>query len=76
MAVVDEQWEEVLAKDVRSGDRIRILGVRSTRVGTVVEATQTKVGLDSRPILIVVDVDGEREEITRYPGQPVSVVRA
>jgi hypothetical protein len=74
--VTEERWEDVLAKDVRPGDRIRILGVRTTRVGTVVEAAATKVGLDSRPIRIVVDVDGEREEITRYPGQAVSVARA
>jgi hypothetical protein len=72
---VDAQWQDVLAKDVRPGDRIRILGVRTTRVGTVVEAEQTKIGVDSRPIRIVVDVEGEREEITRYPGQQVSVAR-
>lgn len=70
-----EEFEEILAKDVRAGDRIRVLGVRTTRVGTVVEAGQTKIGLDSRPIRIVVDFDGEREEITRYPGQKVPVSR-
>lgn len=73
---MEEQWQEVLAKDVQPGDRIRILGARTTRVGTVVEAAQTKIGVDSRPIRIVVDVDGEREEITRYPGQRVSVARS
>ena len=74
--MTEERWEEVLAKDVQPGDRIRILGVRTTRVGTVVDAAATKVGVDSRPIKIVVDVDGEREELMRYPGQRVSVARA
>jgi hypothetical protein len=73
---VSERFEEILAKDVQPGDRIRILGVRATRVGTVVEAGAAKVGLDSRPIRIVVDVDGEQEELMRYPGQLVSVARA
>ena len=68
-------FEDVPAKDVRPGDRVRILGVRTTRVGTVVEAEQTKVGVDTRPIRIVVDVDGEREELTRFPGQLVPVAR-
>jgi hypothetical protein len=76
MLPVAEEFEEILAKDVRPGDRIRILGVRTARVGTVVEAGQTKIGVDSRPIRIVVDVDGEHEEITRYPGQRVPVARA
>jgi hypothetical protein len=70
------EFEDVLAKDVRPGDRIRILGVRTSRVGTVIEAEQTKIGVDTRPIKIVVDVDGEREELTRYPGQLVSVARS
>jgi len=70
-----DDWQEILAKDVRPGDRIRIMTARSTRVGTVVEAEQTKVGLDSLPIRIVVDVDGAREEITRHPGVKVSVAR-
>lgn len=71
-----DEFQEILAKDVRPGDRIRILTPRTTKVGTVVEAEQTKVGLDSRPIRIVVEVDGEREEITRYPGVKVAVARA
>lgn len=70
-----DDWQEILAKDVRAGDRIKILTPRATKVGTVLEAEQTKVGIDSRPIRIVVDVDGEREEITRYPGVKVAVAR-
>jgi hypothetical protein len=70
-----DEFEDILAKDVRPGDRIRILTPRTTKVGTVIEAGQTKVGLDSLPIRIVVDVDGEREEITRHPGVKVSVAR-
>jgi hypothetical protein len=70
-----DEFEEILAKDVRAGDRIKILTPRTTKIGTVIEAEQTRVGLDSRPIRIVVDVGGEREEITRHPGVKVAVAR-
>ena len=71
-----DEFREILAKDVRPGDRIMILGRRATRIGTVVEAQQVKVGLDSLPIRIVVEIDGARDEITRHPGVKVSVARA
>jgi hypothetical protein len=71
-----DEFREILAKDVRPGDRIKILTARAAKVGTVVAAEQTKVGLDSLPIRIVVDIDGERDEITRHPGVKVAVARA
>ena len=69
------EFQDVPAKDVRPGDQIKVQSVRRTRVGTVKEAVQTKMGLDSLTIRIVVDFDGEEEVVTRYPGIPVTVAR-
>lgn len=69
------EFQEVLAKDVRPGDRIRVQSVRRARIGTVKEAGPVKTGLDSLTIRIVVDFDGEEEVVTRYPGIAVMVAR-